>query len=257
MSEGRKVRPEGEHRLRQPSLGMAILGQVFSGLMWGWLLLFLILCVAGYDKGYPYAFTKGSQDLSKMSALIEESLSHEVGFWGEGDRANLFQTFLPRSYPALPQWFRVETDKGQRVGEDLLYSWGPKEKRADVMGFWSRLSEVENGLRVAVVLFCLSGAILLLKALFLGLALPLFVLAIGVGVSDGLMLRTIRRENLGRESAYVFHTLLTLFPRVLGLVLIGYGVLPFSESLPYVILVMALGVGLWSAEITSRFKKYL
>lgn len=259
MSEGRKTRPQGENRVRHSPLWFGVVARLLTAFLWGWLLLFLILCVAGYDKGYLYAFTKGYQDFLETKQVVEDSLLHEVGFLGEGGSLDLSRVFSNLSSLRLPEWFRIEAERGDRVGKDLLYTWVPKQKESSQAetSFETRLFQIEDSLRGAIVLFCLSGAILVLKGFLLVLALPLFVLAIGVGISDGLMLRTLRRENLGRESAYVFHKLVHVFPRLLGFVLMVYFTLPLTGLSPYALWAIALGVGIWSMKTTSLFKKYV
>ena len=89
------------------------------------------------------------------------------------------------------------------------------------------------------------------------LALPTFVLAGLVGLTEGLVRRDLRRWGGGRESSFLYHharrTVVPLF--VAAWVL--YLALPFSLHPSFIILPFAALFGLSIAVTVGAFKKYL
>lgn len=110
--------------------------------------------------------------------------------------------------------------------------------------------------QAGIVLLCILQTIGL-KCLLLLAALPLFSLALLVGLSDGLMQRAIRTASLGRESAYLFHQFSQYSLQLIFLAVLLFLILPITRQWSGCLLLLAALMGLASAQVVSRFKKYL
>ncbi|WP_025806353.1 TIGR03747 family integrating conjugative element membrane protein [Pseudomonas chlororaphis] len=99
--------------------------------------------------------------------------------------------------------------------------------------------------------------VFLVRLLVLCLSLPLFLLALFVGLVDGLVRRDLRRFSAGRESGFIYHRAraslmpLTVLPWVI------YLALPISVHPLLVLLPCALLLGLAMNIAAASFKKYL
>lgn len=91
----------------------------------------------------------------------------------------------------------------------------------------------------------------------LGLAAPLFVLLIWVGLVDGLVQRDLRRWGGGRESSYVYHYAKrsnVVFVALAGFI---YLAMPFTIHAAIVLVPFAIACAGSVGLTASRFKKYL
>jgi integrating conjugative element membrane protein (TIGR03747 family) len=91
----------------------------------------------------------------------------------------------------------------------------------------------------------------------LGLAAPLFVLLLLIGLVDGLVQRDLRRWGGGRESAYVYH-----YAKRSNLVFIAIGAIvylamPVSIHPAIILMPFATACAVSVSLTASRFKKYL
>jgi len=103
----------------------------------------------------------------------------------------------------------------------------------------------------------LSSHYFLIKLCILLAAIPLFAMALTVGLVEGLSLRAIRKACLGRESSYVFHRLIHYLKKGLVIFLLFWLALPISISPAYVFGPISLLMGGMMIMTASRFKKYL
>ncbi len=96
-----------------------------------------------------------------------------------------------------------------------------------------------------------------LRVAVLVLALPVFVLAGVVGLTEGLMRRDLRRWGGGRESAFVYHQAkMLVFPLFIAAWVL-YLALPFNLHPNLVILPCAAAFGAALMVSAATFKKYL
>jgi hypothetical protein len=114
-----------------------------------------------------------------------------------------------------------------------------------------------NKFKQFITLVLLSSQLMLIKLMIVLAATPLFILAVIVGLVDGLSQRAIRTACLGRESSYVFHKLNHYLKRgLIGFLIIWLAVpLALQPSLAFV--PIGLLLSLMVTMTTSRFKKYL
>jgi integrating conjugative element membrane protein (TIGR03747 family) len=95
------------------------------------------------------------------------------------------------------------------------------------------------------------------RILIFCLALPLFVLILLVGVTDGLVQRDIRKFQSAGESSFKFHHIKGLFGFLFFIPFFIYLALPLAVN-PYIFLpVQALLLGATALLSVKYFKKYL
>lgn len=97
----------------------------------------------------------------------------------------------------------------------------------------------------------------IVRLLVLVLTLPLFALAVFVGLVDGLVRRDIRKFGAGRESGFVYHRAKASLMPLAVLPWILYLTLPISVHPLLVLLPSAALLGLAMNITAASFKKYL
>ncbi|KTD23935.1 DUF4400 domain-containing protein [Legionella maceachernii] len=102
----------------------------------------------------------------------------------------------------------------------------------------------------------LTFSLVSIKLLVIITGIPLFLLAITVGLVDGLNQRAIRTYSLGRESSFVFHQLTRQSKKLLLLLITAWVALPISFSPDVLFIPASLLFGLLASFTTCRFKKY-
>lgn len=89
------------------------------------------------------------------------------------------------------------------------------------------------------------------------LAIPVFILALVAGFTDGLVQRDLRRWGGGRESSFLYHhSKKVIYPAILSAWVV-YLAMPFSVHPSFIIVPFTLLAGIAMAVSASTFKKYL
>ncbi|MEQ9745440.1 TIGR03747 family integrating conjugative element membrane protein [Pectobacterium actinidiae] len=97
----------------------------------------------------------------------------------------------------------------------------------------------------------------MVRLLVLVLTLPLIVMAVFVGLVDGLVRRDVRRFGAGRESGFVYHRAKAALLPLAVLPWVTYLALPVSVHPLMILLPGAALLGIAVALTASSFKKYL
>ncbi|TKV13922.1 TIGR03747 family integrating conjugative element membrane protein [Citrobacter sp. wls619] len=97
----------------------------------------------------------------------------------------------------------------------------------------------------------------MLRLFILLLTSPLFMLAVLIGITDGLVRRDVRRFGSGYESGFIYHHAKRSVMPAFFLTWIIYLSLPFSVNPCVILLPAALLSGLVISIATGAFKKYL
>ena len=97
----------------------------------------------------------------------------------------------------------------------------------------------------------------IVRVLVIVFSLPLMLLAVMVGLVDGLVRRDIRRMTAGLESGYIYHRARTLVMPLLVLPWMLYLAMPWSVSPLLVLLPGAVLLGTAVNITASSFKRYL
>lgn len=256
---GAPARATPQRQQKARNVLVALVVSLVKALLLGWLILSGMFFFRWWQGSYVAAMSDGNGWLASQT----DELRHLLGAEEIGIQNRMLSGMTQFSHLVDGQmWQSVETrfDEGEKAEAALLGEMPTvlsANKQRPFDGITQGLASVWQGCLEASHLIGVAGMVMLLKLALLLLSLPLFLLASLVGFSDGLMLRTIRTASLGRESAYVFHKLVSLFPRLVGIGILVFLLMPVSTGSPYVLLMLALGVGLWFSQTTSRFKKYL
>lgn len=96
-----------------------------------------------------------------------------------------------------------------------------------------------------------------LRVFILLLTAPLFILAVLVGIVDGLVRRDIRRFGCGYESGFIYHHAKRSVMPVFFLAWVVYLSLPFSVNPCFILLPAASFCGLTVSIMSGLFKKYM
>lgn len=121
----------------------------------------------------------------------------------------------------------------------------------------SILTPLKTNAKKAFQISWLALEIIITKAMILVLAMPLFAIAILIGIVDGLVTRDIRKFGVGRESAFLFHQAKHLLIPTVFIFTFIFMVMPVPVSPMYFILPLAISICFLSGLTASRFKKYL
>lgn len=89
------------------------------------------------------------------------------------------------------------------------------------------------------------------------LSIPLFLLAVIVGGTDGLMRRDLRKFGAGRESSFIYHRAKRMIFPLLVAPWFIYLAFPVSIHPVLVLIPCAIALGLAVLITTATFKKYL
>jgi integrating conjugative element membrane protein (TIGR03747 family) len=95
------------------------------------------------------------------------------------------------------------------------------------------------------------------RMMVLVLSIPLFVLALLVGATDGLVRRDLRRFGAGRESAFIYHRAKQLVVPLIVAPWVIYLAWPVSIHPALILVPCALALGLAVLVTAATFKKYL
>lgn len=114
----------------------------------------------------------------------------------------------------------------------------------------SWLESLWGALGVALWLVALRVGVLLL-------ALPLFALAVGVGMTDGVALHFLRKAGGARESSFIYHRAKHIGKTVVLAVCYVYLMLPITLDPRIILLPAAVVLAVSMRMATGYFKKYL
>ncbi|HCR9735335.1 TIGR03747 family integrating conjugative element membrane protein [Citrobacter sp. FR21RM1OL9030] len=97
----------------------------------------------------------------------------------------------------------------------------------------------------------------LLRLAILLQALPLFALAIIIGLIDGLVRRDLRRFGAGHESGFVYHHARRMIKSSLAATGLVWLAVPVFLDPVYVLMPGTVGIGISISVVCRAFKKYL
>lgn len=217
-------------------------GRLLRLLLASLLVSIAIECI-GMQLWWPELGPEHSRQMVRTeSRFLDRSIADS---WLESRPATAVARTLSAAGAALVQSRMVKyaVDGMHRVAGRLSASPRWRRVRAALAPYWQATRNISE--------------LYAIRLTVLGLAAPLFVLLLWVGLVDGLVQRDLRRWGGGRESAYVYH-----YAKRSNLVFIAVGAIvylamPVSIH-PAVILVPFATACAVSVNLTaSRFKKYL
>ncbi len=155
-------------------------------------------------------------------------------------------------------WIQGINGQIQSSGESSLLSGKIKEMKykfpylQKIIGNqWNKVKQETLPLITGVT------AIVVTRILALCLSIPLFLLCVALGFVDGLVQRDIRRFQVARESALLFHELKRSSAFWFYLPLFIYLLLPYPLSPQWFLMPMAITLGVLVQLSTRSFKKYV
>lgn len=221
------------------------------GILCGSLLLsILIECVGMHffwpDDGWHHAERMLEYELDQVSAYFTQSLVAQ-------DPGKAVHRLIERTGDRL----FVKTgvlDWARESSASARGNAGSNTYAADFKGYLSRFYVHMEAYALAAMYTLLT---FLVRLAVLCLTLPLFLMAIFVGVIDGLVRRDLRRFGAGRESGFIYHRAKASIAPLAALPWIVYLALPVSVHPVFVLLPSAILLSLAVNVTAGSFKKYL
>ncbi len=236
--------PEKTQRKRRGLLGMLLSIGVHLILMsvFAWLILLLgfgiYRIVHKNEMGYP-----------AMNAILDTNirLLKQHTLFGNQNNYSRLQQLLQLINPKtqLNQDFASLQQEMQRLNVQT-----PRLKKP-LQPVWQTIRS-----EILPLLWGVTGIILTRVFMFL-LALPLFLLCLGLGLVDGLVQRDIRKFQGARESTLLFHELKRGSSFWFFVPLLMYLVLPWPVSPQWFLVPSAMILGLITQFGAKSFKKYV
>ncbi|MFN7098251.1 MAG: DUF4400 domain-containing protein [Gammaproteobacteria bacterium] len=239
-----------QQTVRAVSFLQLIAGVIYA-LFTGWLILIAWLGCVWWQKGYLSALTHiagwvNTEKVEWQLLLHSETQSLQRGF----------QYMQNDMWMTTNKWITDINHDNQQAEIALTHETIVTQNKNNVT-MQHTLNQITVFLRELYRLIGLVTQLVWMKLMTWLLAFPLFMLMAVVGLADGLMLRAVRKASLGRESAYLFHTMLALLPKLLTMSVCLFIVLPVIATPQYALWSVATLTGIWIALMTSQFKKYI
>lgn len=209
----------------------------------GWIVLSPVLAVAVLVTCAYTLWSDGAGGLYRLADREAAYVSAAVG-----DRARVPASMAEMAYQAVA----APTSAATKTAEPASGESG-------------ELGQITHRLDQQILTFTQSlfevvGLALWLVALRLGvllLSLPLFALAVGVGVVDGAAQRYLRRVSGARESSFLYHRAKHISRAVIVGLCLLYLAAPVPLDPRMVLLPAAIAVAFSLRTATRYFKKYL
>ena len=237
---------------RRAGLVMATLGLVVSMVFWllGSVVFSVLLEWIGMHLWWP------EQGAAHSRAMYEA----ELGYLNQDLRRSIISSdaarFAERFAGQVHYWLVERTHLETHLAnlERFQSSTGTHPLQQKLFG---AMNGVLHQVREHVMAAITTIQVTALRVAVLVLALPVFVLAGVVGLTEGLMRRDLRRWGGGRESAFIYHQAkILIFPLFIAAWVL-YLALPFNLHPNFVILPCAAGFGAALMVSAATFKKYL
>lgn len=237
---------------RRAGLVMATLGLFVSMGFWllGSVVFSILLEWVGMHLWWP------EQGAAHSRAMYEA----ELGYLNQDLRRSIISSdaarFAERFAGGVHYWLvertHLETHLEALERIDASTSANPLQKKV-----FGAMNGVLHQVREHVMAAITTIQVTALRVAVLVLAMPVFVLAGVVGLTEGLMRRDLRRWGGGRESAFIYHQAkMLVFPLFIAAWVL-YLALPFNLHPNFVILPCAAAFGAALMVSAATFKKYL
>ena len=230
-----------------------MIGAAPRGLLWGFLICWIYLLIIWANSGLDVALEKN------RVAIVNQNHFLELNRWFFID--NYYNKVVNAMNNLL---VTVKSDENFQVAQKRLNTMGSKISEGSswlspLKGLWSNgfgtfFGVIKNSLLLAynTLIFILLK---LVEALFF---LPAILLAIIMGIADGLIVgRNIRIDEQDSESTYRFHNFIKYLPWVVSTSLAVHLVLPFEIAPVAFCLALMMLAFFYSGMSIQRFKKKL
>jgi integrating conjugative element membrane protein (TIGR03747 family) len=244
--DARRAPPaHGGQQVREKSPGLVQNG--LRLLYWLWLSLLFSILVEWVgmvfwwpEQGANHSLNMLSTELGYLSGDLRTTLV-------VSDAAQYARDFADTVYRWL--W--------QMTGLEKLILWAAAPTPPDAPAFQAAAHSLYSAIAAFVSAAANITQVFAVRLAVMSLAMPAFLLAILVGLLDGLVARDLRKWGGGRESSYLYHHAKRwIWPLFIG-AWVFYLSLPFSLHPAFSILPFAALIGVLVAITASSFKKYL
>lgn len=215
---------------------------VMGALMGSLILSILIECV-GMTLFWPQQGWRHAQEMLAFEVnQLSENFTRSVVMSAPGQTGARWVTL---------GYQRLLVDTGLTDRQHPIQEW---RHQWDIQYYAGRLSaQLENYLIAAVYTVLVFGV----RLMVLCLSLPFCLVAVLVGVIDGLVRRDLRRFGAGRESGFIYHRAKACLVPLTALPWVAYLAAPVSIS-PLLLIIPTTALLAMMASITvANFKKHL
>ncbi|QIQ22164.1 TIGR03747 family integrating conjugative element membrane protein [Zophobihabitans entericus] len=214
-------------------------GSLFLSIVVEWLGMYFFW----QDQGYHHAEQMFYSELENLSENFTQSIILS-------DPLQTIEWLIKTVY----EWLFVKTGLSDQVQTIVI----PKDTDSwRKMTFRENINLAFNSVHDYSVAAAFTAMTFLVRVLVLCLSIPLFILALFVGLIDGLVRRDIRKFSAGRESGFIYHRAKSLLMPILTLPWVIYLALPISVSPLWILLPSATLLSIVMNIAVGSFKKYL
>ncbi len=237
------AKPAEKTSRRRRSIPGMLIALIFNSVLMGLLVWFLLLIGFGcYRLAHPaQAVYENLKAITNPNVIFLQ-------------QSRLFH----RENQRLQDWIQGINEQIQSNRETILLNGKIKEMKHQFPDLQKIIGNQWNKIKQEVLpLIAGVTTIVITRILALCLSIPLFFLCVALGFVDGLAQRDIRRFQVARESALLFHELKRSSAFWFYLPLFFYLLLPYPLSPQWFLVPMAITLGVLVQLSTKSFKKYV
>jgi integrating conjugative element membrane protein, PFL_4697 family len=239
---------------QQAAKPQTLIGKVVSlpftlfGILCGSLLLSIFVeCLGLYflwpDEGWHHAESVFQDELNSLSDTFTQSIVMS-------SPVKMADTVLSYVY----DWVFIKSGLLEQINNVLT----PKDyDSARKLTFRQNLGAAVGQMQNYLLAAAYTTLTFIVRLFVLLLSMPLIVMAIFVGLIDGLVKRDLRRFIVGHESGFIYHRAKAFLGPTLALPWVIYLALPISIPPLLIMLPCAVLVGVIVNITVASFKKYL
>lgn len=218
------------------------------GILCGSLILSIIIeCLGVYlfwqDQGWHHAETMFFNEIDNFSNTFTQSLMVNNPL----QRLNDLLSFCY-------EWLFIKTGLVEQLNAIITPKATDSAAKLSIRNYMSIVATESQTYLLAAAYTTLT---FIVRVMILILSMPLILLAVLVGLIDGLVKRDLRRFVAGHESGFIYHRARGFIKPTIALPWVVYLALPFSIAPLWIMLPCALFAGIVMNITAASFKKYL
>ncbi|VVM80023.1 hypothetical protein PS664_02238 [Pseudomonas fluorescens] len=236
---------------RQPAPPKSLIWRLITlpfhifGVLLGSLLLSLLIECMGMTLFWPQQGWRHAQDMLTFEVnQLSTNFSHSVLMSEPGQTSARWAAF---------GYQRLLVDTGLAEQEHSAQAQ-PRRYQSDMRNYLDRLSAQLKHYLIALIYTVLVFGV---RLIVLCLCLPFCVVAVLVGVIDGLVRRDLRRFGAGRESGFIYHRAKSCLIPLTALPWTVYLASPVSISPLLLIVPTTALLAIMTSITVANFKKHL
>lgn len=245
---------EGDTNTQQAAKPKTLMGHIIAlpfalfGVLCGSLILSIVIeCVGLYffwpDEGWHHAESVFHNEEQSFSETFTQSIV-------VSNPVQIADTVLSIAY----DWIFVKTGLLEQVNAVLTPQDTDSPRK---LTFRQYLNVAVRNMQNYLLAAAYTTLTFIVRLFVLTLITPLILMAVFVGMIDGLVKRDLRRFIAGHESGFIYHRAKSFIGPALALPWVIYLALPISISPLLIMLPCAVLVGVVVNITVASFKKYL